>query len=125
MATPISGRLGKVEFGAGPTILGVSKWSLKKMVKIIEAPNTSDGMKRVLGLSDAEGTVEGPVDTAADLSGSLDEGDIVTLKLYTDGTKFYSLSAIIEDIEFTSEIEGLYEFKLSFKLASGTVTVPV
>ncbi len=123
MSTPISGRLGKVEHGVN--VLGVSKWTIKKMVKIIEAPNTTDGMKRVLGLKDAEGSVEGPVDTDNDISGDLVEGDVVTLKLYTDGTKFYSLSAIIEDLEFTSEVEGLYEYKFSYKLASGVVTVPV
>jgi hypothetical protein len=123
--SPISGKDGKVQYGSGPTTLAITKWSLKMSNDVQDVHNTTDGIRRIPGLSDAEGDVEGHVDTAADLSATLSDGDIVTLKLFTDGTKFYQLSAIIEDLEFSSEVEGTYDFSFSYKLASGSVTVPV
>lgn len=123
--TPISGKDGKVTYGAGANTLGITKWTLKKKGNTQDVSNTTDGRRRIKGLPDAEGDVEGHVDSAADLSATLAEGDVVTLKLYTDGTKFYSLTAIVEELEFSNEVEKTYDFKFKYQLASGVVTNPI
>ncbi len=125
MGTPISGKDGKATWGPGATTLAITKWKLKKMTKALDVSNTTDGRRRIAGLRDAEGSFTLHVDTDADISTTIVDGDIAALKLYINSTKFYSFSAIVEDLDFSSEVEGSYDCTANFKLAIGTVTVPI
>lgn len=119
--TIISGKSGKVTYGVTPTVLAITKWTLKITGGVLKVPNTTDGMRRIAGLPDAEGTIVVHVDTAATTEADLAVNTILTsLKLFTDGTKSYSYtSAIITDVEYGNEVEGTYDATISWALAVG------
>lgn len=119
---PISGKDGKVFYGPGPTELAITKWSLKDIGKIGEVPNTTDGMRRIPGLEDAEGSVEFHVDTHATIEQDLRGNTIVQLILTTNGVKGWHLSAIISNLNTSSAVDGVYDGSFDFKLESGTAT---
>lgn len=124
MATPISGKDGKVTYGTGPTTMAITKWSLKNNSNAIDVSNTTDGRRRIAGLPDAEGTVEVHVDTAATYETDLAVGTIVNLALYTLSNKKYTVNyAIIDSIDYSNEVEGTYDATFAWKLAQGTPPV--
>lgn len=119
--TPISGRLGKVTYGAGPTTLGITDWTYKLMGNPIDVSNTTDGRARIAGLEDTEGDFNVHVDTGGTMETDLAKGTLVTLNLFTDGTKkFSTIKAIIDTITYKNAVEGTYDAAVSWKQASGT-----
>jgi hypothetical protein len=121
LTTPISGKLGKIEYGATPKILGITDWTYKPMGNPLDVSNTSDGRRRINGLSDAEGDFNLHVDTAATMEADLAPGTIITISMFTDGTKKYLIpTAVIDTITYKNAIEGTYDAAVSWKLASGT-----
>jgi len=119
--TPISGKSGKVTYGSGPTTLGITNWSYKIMSNPIDVSNTTDGRKRIAGLSDAEGSFDVHVDTGATMEADLAPGTVLDIKMFTDGTKKYDVTnAIIDTIEYKVEVEGTYDATVSWKVGSGS-----
>lgn len=124
LTTPISGKLGKITYGAGPTTLAIKKWSFKPSANSLDVSNTTDGRRRIPGLFDAEYSFDLHVDTAATLESDLQVGTIATLNLFTDGTKKYTqANVIIESIDYSVEIEGSYDASVTAKLASGVPAI--
>lgn len=123
MSTLITGKDAKVEVGS--TQLLNSEWSLTMSSVVAEGHNTTDGTKRVSGRDDANGSVRGYRDTANPIESQVNNGDTVTLKLYTDDTKFFSLSAIIRDLIITSVMDEVQSWEFNYDLESGSVTEPV
>ena len=127
-ATPQQGTGAIVKWtpsGGSESTLTNSDWTYQKMNRVKEAPNTSDGMVRAAGLADVKGTVKGYVDTTTRIESKIDEGAIGTLKLYTNGTKFFSLTAIIENLQIETGVDNLEQWSFDYSLQSGTVTEPV
>lgn len=128
-ATPIVGTAAKVTFtpasGGGEVTLKNSKWTLKRDPNVKMTSNTTDGIVRVAGMQDAEGTVNGFLDTTAPIYASIGEGVTGTLKLYTDATKFYQLTAIIGASNFETGTDDPATWDFAYMLQSGTVTEPV
>lgn len=128
-ATPQQGTAAKVKLtvpvGGSEVTITNSDWTLQKMNRVKEAPNTTDGMLRAAGLADAKGAVKGYVDTTNRIEGNVDEGAIGTLKLYTDATKFFSLVAIIENLQIETGVDNMEQWSFDYSLQSGSVTEPV
>ncbi len=114
--------------GAGTTevTLKNSDWSLDDKSGIKETPNTSDGMVRINGLDDFEGSVKGFTDDDQEISGDVRRGDIGTLKLYrsNDLAKFYQGTVIIESVKITTGVNDEEKWEMSFKKQSGVLYVP-
>jgi hypothetical protein len=133
-AVPLMGTNAKVEVtpivgGVAGTakVLKNSKWSLKPKVKIGEAPNTTDGMLRAVGLTDYDGTVDGFLDESDAIEGDIREGTICKLKLYRDATHFWECQSVI--IGDFSDETGINEdperWSFSFMRQSGALVAPI
>lgn len=128
-ATPNVGRNAIVKWttpvGGTEITISNSDWNLDIVNRIKEAPNTVDGMVRAAGLEDATGSVKGFVDTSNVIEGDVNDGDIGTLKLYRNSTKFFSLVVIISNLKITTGVDALEEWSFDFALQSGSITKPV
>lgn len=127
MAQPTSAKNGKVEW-EGTVLSHGTKWTLREPNDTQEyaSSGTSAHKNRIAGHSDATGSFDLYFDSDADWRGILKRGDIGTLKLYRDGTKFYEAEVIITDTEENADIEAGSAIKVTFNfgLATGTVTIP-
>lgn len=100
MATK-SGKDGKVLIGATP-LASITHWSFRTFANNpAHASSATGGVKtRDPGVKDASGEVTFLLDFTDPITDQLEEGALVTLKLYLDATRFYSVPAIIDVIEF-------------------------
>lgn len=122
------GTAAKVTFqptGGSLVTLKNSEWSLKRDPSIAKSSNTTDGIVRAVGMTDASGTVKGDVDTSERCEAQVAIGTIGTLKLYVDATKFFSLVAIIGPFNIETGTEKMETWDFEFMLQSGSVTLPV
>lgn len=128
-ATPEQGTAAIVKWtspvGGTEVTLKNSDWTYQKTNRVKEAPNTTDGMVRAAGIADVKGSVKGFVDTTVRIESKIDEGSTGTLKLYTDGTKFFSFLAIIENLQIETGVENMEQWTFDYSLQSGSVTEPV
>lgn len=128
VATPIVGVNAKVTFtpaGGSEVTLKNSKWTLKKDPNIAKTTNTTDGIVRAVGLQDAEGTVNGFLDSSQPIEADISEGTTGVLKLYRNATKFYSLTAIIGTLNISTGTDEPEQWDFNYMLQSGSVTEPV
>lgn len=99
--TAISGQYGKAEIGAS-CIAEVDSWSLNKECILHDyatCESPSDGGTAVLaGRKKHSGSLAGIYDDADPIEDYFDEGDSVTLNLYYTASKFYTGTAVIENI---------------------------
>ncbi len=102
----ISGKDGKVMIGA-TTLADITFWTLATASNnpAYASSATSGHKKRVAGVKDASGSIQGKLDVADPVTDDFDEGDAVTLLLYIDATRFYSVPAIIDSINFEVDID--------------------
>lgn len=122
ITAPISGQNGTVTYkiGAGSAIdANVGKWSFRPKANLIDRPNTTDGRRRIQGLVDYEGDFEMSVNTNGTADTDLVAGTVVVLTLSTDGTKKYTINAILGDPEITNDVEGTYDMKVPFMMQFG------
>ncbi len=100
-----SGQNGKVLVGS-TTLAEITGWKFDPSVFVdVWASSTSPGFKkRLAGVKDATGSFDFKVDDTSEQWDTFDEGDSVTLKLYLDGTKFFTVPAIIDKLSFAVDI---------------------
>lgn len=112
-----SGHGGKI--GVGSTFMPTTTWRLKKTSVLADTTNSSGGgYKSYLNVvRDSEGSCDFVIDFASLPEGIFTEGTTCTLLLYrgASGT-FFSLTAIIESIEWTCDnrtdvVRGTITFK--------------
>lgn len=113
---------------SGSTVLPINKWTLTVKGNNKDVSNARDGRSRIPGVTDAEGTLTMHWDSAnqpTDTGGAnFRVGAIVTLLLILDGaTNGFQLSAIIDEINPSSEFEGTEDFDVKFSLAAGSSLV--
>lgn len=121
-----SGKDGKVLIG-GTALADITRWSLRTSAQNSAYASSSTGgyKKRVPGVKDASGSIAFKLNTADPITGDFDEGSAVTLLLYLDGTRFYSVPAVIDalklevDIDSGQVVGGVAEFS-----ANGAWTKP-
>jgi hypothetical protein len=103
-----------------------SKWSLTIKPSIKEAPNTTDGMLRALGLADYSFSVDGSFDVSQPIEGNLAAGAIVAVKLFRDSSHFWAASAaILGSFKEDTGADDLDTWSFEGMKQSGTLTPPV
>lgn len=105
MAT-ISGKDGKVKIGS-TTLADITHWTLRTtaLLSAYGSSATAGFRRRVAGIKDGSGTLDGKLDPADPISDDFDEGASVTLLLYLDATRFYTVPAIIESFRLEVDID--------------------
>jgi len=98
---------GKVLIGGSP-LADITAWSLETMVRSIAYASSATGgyRKWLPGVKEGRGKIQFKLDVANPLTNSLNEGSLVTLLLYLDATRFYSVPAIIDSIRVAVDIDG-------------------
>ena len=128
-ATYHAGQFGKVKIPGTPGYeLPAKKWNLAIKGNNKFIPNSKDGIYRIPGLVDAEGSVDMPYDSANDptlsTGANIQAGNTLVLNLFVDATNFYALTAIVDEVGPGMEIEGEITFNVKFSMQSGAVTYP-
>lgn len=115
----VSGKDGKVMIGVA-TIADVTKWSLRTMSNNVAyaSSSTAGFRRRVGGVKDGSGTIAFKLDVGDPITNRLNEGDAVTLLLYLDGTRHYTVPAVIDALQLEVDIDrgdilgGVAEFSI-------------
>ena len=96
-----SGKDGKVLIGAAE-LAAITGWRLTTTsFNPAHASSSTGGSKtRHPGVKDSSGAIAFKLDFSNPITDDFDEGAVVTLKLYLDDSRFYSVPAIIDSIEF-------------------------
>jgi hypothetical protein len=105
MAT-FSGKDGKVLIGGSP-LADIIGWTLRTASDNPTYASSSTGgyRKRVPGVKDAAGTVRFKLNPADPITDDLDAGVAVTLLLYLDATRFYTVPAVIDALRLEVDID--------------------
>lgn len=106
MAT-ISGKDGKVVAG-GVELADIVQWSLTTRSHNPAYASSSTGgfKKRIAGVKDGSGAVAFKLDPDDAITDQISEGDAVTLLLYVDATRYYSVPALIDTLRLEVDIDS-------------------
>jgi hypothetical protein len=98
---------GKVLIGGTP-LADITAWSLETTARgVAYASSTTGGYrKRLPGVKEGRGRIQFKLDVANPLTNQFNEGTAVTLLLYLDATRFYSVPAVIDSIQIEVDIDG-------------------
>lgn len=122
----VSGQYGTVHVGSSE-VTPIDAWSLSVKSEVgVRGTNSSSGWKvAVAGTKSGSGTIKGPWDPDDPIDDHLDAGSAVALKLYTTATKYLSLNAIIESLDYEVSIDDgeIVNWSASFQ-ANGAITNP-
>jgi len=123
-----SGKDGRVEID-GQYVAAITSWQLRLFAtSLVYHSSASGGWKsRLPGPKDSHGEIGFQLDFDNPIVEQLEEGSLVTLQLYLDRTRFYSVPSMIEsldldpiDIDQGKTIGGKATF-----LGTGPVTRPL
>ena len=123
-----SGKDGRVEIN-GEAAAAITSWRLRTSATSVEyySSASSGWTARVPGPKDSRGEIEFQLDFSNPIFAQLEEGSLVTLRLYLDCTRFYSVPSMIEsldldpvDIDQGRTVGGKATF-----LGTGPITKPV
>lgn len=103
----ISGKDGDVKIGT-TSICEIRKWSFNpKSNNPAYASNKTGGYKkRVAGVKDGTGSMEGAWDPATPATAVINPGTSATLKLYINATQFYSVPSIIDSFKLDVDVDS-------------------
>jgi hypothetical protein len=115
----VSGKDGKVMIGAA-MIADVTKWTLRTAAgNVAYASSSTAGFRRrVGGVKDGHGTIAFKLDVADPITDRLDEGDSVTLLLYLDASRHYTVPAVVDSLQWEVDVDrgeivgGVAEFSI-------------
>lgn len=123
----ISGKDGDVKIGS-TAICEIRKWSFSpKANNPSYASNKTAGYtRRVPGIKDGSGSMEGAWDPASPAVAVIDPATAVTLKLYINATQFYEVPSVIDEFGLNVEVESgeIVSWTSTFS-ANGAWTNPV
>ncbi len=102
----LSGKSGKVINGETP-IANVTTWQLRTRSAGVSYASSETGgyRKKLPGAKQASGSLNFKFDTASPQT-DLHEGDAVTLHLYLDATRYFSLPAAIDALRLPVDIDS-------------------
>lgn len=131
MATPIVGTAAAVKLTLQPSgtefTLKNQSWKINPKSRVKETQNTTDGIVRVAGLKDYDGTIEGFVDLASSttpIEQNVVEGSTYAAKFYRDGTKYWAGTIIIDDVQLGTGTDEAEKYTIKFSKQSGSLTPP-
>lgn len=103
----LTGDDGKVLIGATP-LADITAWSLttRAAAKSYASSATGGYRKSVTGAKHGQGRISFLLDSADPITNDFDVGSQVTLLLYFDDTRFYSVPAVIEALRLNVEIDA-------------------
>jgi len=118
----VAGKNGKVVIGsAAQKVVGIKNWSLELSLETLETTALGDDWKNyITGLKEwtasSEGDYEVPGDTAgqAALQTAYLNGDTVTVKLYVDGTNYYTGEAYISSLSIEDPVDDVVSISIEF-----------
>src|SRR5262245_22728997 len=98
---------GKVVIGGTP-LADITAGSLETAARSVSyASSASGGFRRRLpGVKEGRGQIRFQMDVANPLTNQFDEGTAVTLLLYLDATRFYTVPAVIDSLRIDVDIDG-------------------
>jgi hypothetical protein len=98
---------GQVLIGSTP-LADITAWSLETVTRAVAYASSATGgfRKRLPGVKDGRGRIQFMLDVASPLTNQLDEGSAVTLLLYLDATRFYTVPAVIDALRIEVDIDG-------------------
>lgn len=101
-----SGKNGKVVYGASD-FLEVTKWSFTPTSNNPSwASSTNPGYKkRVAGVKDGSGNVEGKDDATTHIWDAIQEGSSVTLKLYVNASDFITVPSLVDQLNIECDMD--------------------
>lgn len=101
-----SGKDGKVMIGA-TDLAHITSWSFNPVSNNPSwASSSTAGFKaRVAGIRDGSGTIEGKYDKTDPIDDRIREGDCVTLLLFQDATRKFTVPAIIDGMSFEQDMD--------------------
>lgn len=103
----ISGKNGKIMIGSS-NLTDCTGWTFDREVEIHKYGSCSSNgfKKKVDGTKDGMGTISGKYDPDDPIEDYIEEGDHVTLLLYVDASKFYSVPAIIAKLSVKVDVDS-------------------
>jgi hypothetical protein len=98
---------GKVLIGGTP-LADITAWSLETICRSVAYASSATGgfRKRLPGVKEGRGRIAFKLDVANPLTNALNEAASVTLLLYLDETRFYTVPAVIDSIQISVDIDG-------------------
>jgi len=105
---PVSGLEGKAHYGATPTEIDITKWDFERSTGTIDttrSSNASAGYRSKIpnGFIEGSGNIEGLVLQGVDLPAM---GTVLTIKLSSTPTRFWSGPAIITRVGESLDVPG-------------------
>ena len=119
----VAGKNGKVVIGSSGTkkVVGIKNWSLELSLDTLETTALGDDWKNyITGLKEwsasSEGDYEVPVDSdgQAALQEAFLNGTTVTVKLYVDGTNYYTGEAYINSLSIEDPVDDVVSISIEF-----------
>lgn len=119
----IAGKNGKVVVGAASTtkVVGIKNWSLELSLETLETTALGDDWKNyITGLKEwtasSEGDYEVPTDTAGQkaLQTAYLNGSTVVVKLYVDGSNYYTGEAYISSLSIEDPVDDVVSISIEF-----------
>lgn len=118
--------------GGTATALDVTKWNAKFTGNNKDVSGAANGRNRIAGVTDGSGTLSlhydstnKPMDATATTGLDIRPGKLLVLELIPDGaasggTNSFRLTAIVDDVNPSSEFDGTVDFEINWSLASGS-----
>ena len=98
---------GKVLIGGTP-LADITAWSLEATSRAVSYASSASGgyRRRLPGVKEGRGRITFKLDVSNPLTNQFDQGSSVTLLLYLDATRFYSMPAVIDSVQIEVDIDG-------------------
>lgn len=120
--------------GSTPIELAVTKWDITVKANNKDMSNALDKRYRIPGLADASGNLSmhfdsanSPADPTAMTGLNIRHGSVLALNLIPDGSTgagsppmSFRLSAIVDEVKMSSEIEGTVDYDVQWSLQAGS-----
>jgi hypothetical protein len=125
----VTGDKAKVMFGTNQA--PGMKWTMNLKYNVKERNNSRDGIYRIRGIADADGTITIAYDDANEIfaydaqTNPEWEPVIATLQLYVSETRFFSLAAIMDEVGITYEFNDAGDLEVKWKLQKSPIVFPV
>jgi predicted secreted protein len=119
----IAGKNGKVVVGAASNtkVVGIKNWSLELSLETLETTALGDDWKKyITGLKEwtasSEGDYEVPTDTVGQkaLQTAYLNGSTVSVKLYVDGSNYYTGEAYISSLSIEDPVDDVVSISIEF-----------
>ena len=119
----VAGKNGKVVVGnsSSTKVVGIKNWSLELSLETLETTALGDDWKKyITGLKEwtasSEGDYEVPTDTTGQkaLQTAYLNGDTVVVKLYVDGSNYYTGEAYISSLSIEDPVDDVVSISIEF-----------